>query len=439
MTDRLDAVVVGSGPNGLSAAITLARAGASVLVIEGHDELGGGMRTTPLTLPGFQHDVCSACHPMGVLSPFFRTLDLASHGLRWIAPRASIAHPLDDGPAVLATISLDETARGLGVDADAYRALIGPLLDDPHGLLADLLGPLRLPRHPLAMLRFGLRALRSAEGLARSKFRDERARALFAGCSAHSVLPLNRAMTAAMGLVFCMTAHVEPWPVAEGGSASITRALVSLLKSLGGRVETGRWVRSLADLPASRVVLFDTSPAQLVAIAGDALPPSYVRRLNRYRYGPGVFKLDLALDGPIPWRDPAVLEASTVHLGGTLDEIAAGESAIWRGDHAERPFVIVIQQSQIDPTRAPPGKHTGYAYCHVPPGSTRDLTDTIERQIERCAPGFRDRILARPWPSSAAANRGVRGGPGDGGAQCFARRRGRDRRCGRQGPRGVRR
>jgi phytoene dehydrogenase-like protein len=401
VSEVLDAIVVGSGPNGLAAAITLAQAGASVLVIEGRDALGGGTRTSALTLPGFLHDVCSACHPMGVLSPLFRTLDLASHGLRWKTSRASIAHPLDDGPAVLATLSLDDTAARLGVDADAYRALIAPLLDDPHGLLADLLAPLRIPRNPLKMLRFGLRGIRSAEALARSKFRDDRARAFFAGCAAHSMLPLDRALTAAMGLVFSMTAHVEPWPVAEGGSASITRALVSLLKSLGGRVETGRWIASLEDLPASRVVLFDTSPAQLASIAANALPSSYLRRLARYRYGPGVFKLDWALDGPIPWRDPAVLDAATVHVGGTLDEIAASEAAIWRGERADKPFAIVVQQSQLDPTRAPSGKHTGYAYCHVPAGSTADASDAIERQIERFAPGFRDRVLARHAMSAA--------------------------------------
>ena len=405
MSDEADAVVVGSGPNGLAAAVALARAGASVVVLEGRDEPGGGTRTTELTLPGFRHDVCSSCHPMGILSPFFRSLPLAEHGLRWVQPPASVAHPLDDQPAVLLRRSLADTAQGLGPDARAYERLVGPLLRDPHGLLEDILAPLGIPRHPIRLLRFGLQAVRSATGLARGRFRGDRARALFGGCAAHSILPLERSLTAALGLVFCLAAHVEDWPVAEGGSASITRALSSLLVSLGGRVETGRFVRTLADLPRARVVLFDTSPAQLATIAGPALPASYVRRLRRYRYGPGVFKIDWALDGPIPWTDARVLEASTVHLGGTLDEIAAAEAAVWRGEHPERPFVLLIQASQFDRTRAPGEQHTGYAYCHVPAGSTVDLTATIERQVERFAPGFRDRILARHVMNTADLER----------------------------------
>jgi phytoene dehydrogenase-like protein len=390
-----DAVVIGSGPNGLAAAIALAQESLSVLVLEGREEIGGGTRTTELTLPGFRHDVCSACHPMGSLSPFFRSLPLETHGLRWVRPRVSVAHPLDDQPAVLLKRSLAETAGGLGADASAYERLLTPLLVDPHELLHDILGPLRVPMHPLRMLRFGLQAIRSATGLARGRFREARARALFAGCAAHSVLPLERKLTAALGLVMCFTGHVEDWPVAEGGSGAISRALASVLVSLGGRVETGRWVRTLADLPPARVYLFDTSPAQVAAIAEPALPTGYVRRLRRYRYGPAVFKIDWALDGPIPWRDPAVLGASTVHLGGTLDEIASAEGAVWRGEHPERPFVLLCQQSQFDGTRAPEGKQTGYAYCHVPGGSTRDLTEIIERQVERFAPGFRERVLAR--------------------------------------------
>jgi phytoene dehydrogenase-like protein len=395
VSDDVDAVVVGSGPNGLAAAVAIAQHGASVLVLEGADAIGGGTRTSELTLPGFRHDVCSGCHPMGILSPFFRTLPLEEHGLRWVKPPASVAHPLDDQPAVLLRRSVAETARGLGDDARAYDRLVSPFLDDPHVLLEDILAPLRLPKHPLQMLRFGLRAIRSAAGLARGRFAGERARALFAGCAAHAIQPLEHSLTAAVGLVFCITGHVVEWPVAEGGSASIARALASLLASLGGRIETGRWVRSLADLPRARVVLFDTSPEQLAAIAGPQLPAGYVRRLRRYRYGPGAFKIDWALDGPIPWKDPAVLDASTVHLGGPLDAIAASERAMWRGEHPEQPFVLLCQQSQFDATRAPAGKHTGYAYCHVPAGSTVDRTAAIESQVERFAPGFRDRILAR--------------------------------------------
>jgi phytoene dehydrogenase-like protein len=401
VSSGVDAVIVGSGPNGLAAAVTLAQRGASVLVVEGHEEFGGGTRTAELTLPGFRHDVCSACHPMAILSPFFRTLPLAEHGLRWIKPTASVAHPLDDQPAVLLAGSLAETARGLGADGPAYEELVGPLLDAPHALLEDILGPLRVPKHPLRMLRFGLDAIRSAGGLARARFSGPRARALFAGCAAHSVLPLDRLSTAAVALVFCMTGHMERWPVAEGGSAAIARALVRLLTALGGRVETGRWIRSLAELPTARVYLFDTSPAQLASIAAPILPASYVSRLRRYRYGPGVFKVDWALDGPIPWRDPAILQASTVHVGGTLDEIASAEAAVWRGEHPEKPFVLVCQQSQFDPSRAPEGKQTGYAYCHVPAGSTRDLTEAVEGQIERFAPGFRDRVLDRHLMNTA--------------------------------------
>ena len=390
-----DAVVVGSGPNGLAAAVELARGGAAVRVLEGRDEIGGGTRSAALTLPGFLHDVCSGCHPMGILSPFLRTLDLEAHGLRWLQPRASVAHPLDGEPAVLLERSLDTTARGLGADADAYRALVAPFLRAPHALLADLMGPLRLPRHPLLMARFGLPALLPATVLLRARFRGGRARAVLAGCAAHSILPLERPLTAAMALIFAVTVHVEDWPVAAGGSQAITRALASLLRQLGGRIETGTPVRRLADIPPARVVLFDTSPAQLADVCGAILPPRYVRRLRRYRYGPGVFKLDWALDGPIPWRDPRCLGASTVHLGGTLEEIAAAEAAVWRGQHPERPFVLVVQQSQLDPTRAPAGKHTGYAYCHVPAGSDVDCTPAIEQQIERFAPGFRERVLAR--------------------------------------------
>jgi phytoene dehydrogenase-like protein len=389
-----DAVIVGSGPNGLAAAVHLAQAGASVLVLEARDEIGGGTRTAELTLPGFLHDVCSAVHPMGVLSPFLRTLPLEAHGLRWLRPRASVAHPLDDQPAVLLYRSLEETATRLEVDGATYRKLLKPFLADPHGLLSDALGPLGIPRHPLTMLRFGLRGIRSAVGLAK-RFDGMRARALLAGCAAHSILPLDRLLTGAVALMFLICGHVEEWPVAEGGSQSIARALGSLLVSYGGRIETGVSVRSLADLPAARVYLFDTDPGQLASIAAPVLPSGYLRRLGRYRYGPGVFKLDWALKGSIPWKDPRCLEASTVHLGGTLEDIAAAEAAVWRGEHPSRPYVLLCQQSEIDPGRAPEGKQTGWAYCHVPPGSTEDLTEVVERQVERFAPGFATRILAR--------------------------------------------
>ena len=393
--DAFDAVIVGSGPNGLAAAIALAQEGLSVHVIEAHEALGGGTRTDELTLPGFQHDVCSAVHTMGILSPFFRELPLERHGLEWIRPPASLAHPLDDGPAVMLWRSLERTCEGLGRDAGLYRAMVKPLLSNPHGFLKDVLGPLGIPSHPLLFARFGMFALWPSTLLARAGFREERARALFAGCAAHSVLPLEKLFTSALGLMFLVAGHVEEWPVARGGSSAISHALAGLLTELGGTFETGARVRPLSDLPSARVFLFDTSPNQLAAICEPVLPSGYVRRLQRYRYGPGVCKLDWALDGPIPWRDPNCLEASTVHVGGTLEEIAASEAAMFSGRHAERPYLIVCQQSQFDDSRAPDGQHTGYAYCHVPPNSDVDMTEAIESQIERFAPGFRDRILDR--------------------------------------------
>jgi phytoene dehydrogenase-like protein len=332
---------------------------------------------------------------MGILSPFLKSLPLAEHGLRWVLPETSVAHPLDDGSAVLLRRSPVDTAAGLGADARAYERLVAPFLGDLDGLVADVLAPFRIPKHPVTMLRFGLVALRSAVSFARGRFTGERARALLAGCAAHSILPLERRLTAALGLFFCVTGHATDWPVAEGGSGAIARALASYVRSLGGAIETGRMIRARADLPPARAYLFDTSPATLADVAGPALPASYVRALGRYRYGPGVFKIDWALDGPIPWKDPETVRASTVHVGGRLDEIAASEAAMWRGEHPERPFLIVCQQSDIDKTRAPEGKRTGYAYCHVPAGSKVDLTETVERQIERFAPGFRDCILAR--------------------------------------------
>ncbi len=392
---EFDAVVIGSGPNGLAAAVALAQSGASTLLIEGADELGGGTRTAELTLPGFRHDVCSAVHTMGILSPYFRTLPLAEHGLEWVKPAASVAHPLDDGPAVMLWRDLERTSEGLGVDAGAYRSMIRPLLRDPHAFFRDALGPLGIPRSPLPFTWFGVHALGPSTWLAHARFRGERARALFAGCAGHSVLPLDKLFTSALGLMFLLAGHVEEWPVARGGSEAIHEALASLFRSLGGEVRTGARIQAASDLPAARVYVFDTSPDQLASICEPTLPARYVRRLRRYRFGPGVFKLDWALDGPIPWSDPACLEASTLHVGGTMDEIAASEADMMRGRHSDRPYLIVCQQSQFDDSRAPAGQHTGYAYCHVPEGSTVDRTDAIESQIERFAPGFRDRILER--------------------------------------------
>ena len=392
----VDAAVVGSGPNGLSAAVELARNGVSVLVLEGADEIGGGTRTAELTLPGYAHDICSGAHPLGSLSPFLSTLPLGDHGLEWVRGSASVAHPLDGEPAVIVRRSIVETAQGLGPDATAYRGLLGPLAGSPERLMDDLLRPLlHVPRHPLLLARFGVPALAPAALLARTVFRGRRARAVFAGCAAHSILRFDAPISSAAGLVLLTIAHAGNWPVVRGGSAAITRALAAYLESLGGRIETGRRVTSLDDIPPSRIVLFDTSPAQLSDIAAQALPDGFARRLRKFRYGPGIFKLDWALDGPIPWTDPRCRDASTVHLGGTLEEIAGAERAVWRGEHPQRPFVLMVQQSELDSSRAPAGKHTGYAYCHVPARSSADLTDAVERQVERFAPGFRDRILAR--------------------------------------------
>jgi phytoene dehydrogenase-like protein len=393
---ELDAVVIGAGPNGLAAAVALAQQGYAVAVLEAHEQIGGGTRTAELTLPGFHHDVCSAVHPLGVLSPYMSTLPLAEHGLSWAYPPASFAHPLEDGSFVMLERSVEATAAGLDArDARAYRKLMDPFVRAGTPLMADLLGPLRIPRHPFSMARFGFYGARSALGLARGLFAGERARGLFAGSAAHAILPLDKLFTGAVGLMFTWTGHLCDWPMARGGSRAISDALASYLRALGGEITTGRLVTSMNDLPKARAYLFDVAPRQLIQIAGDRLPRGYVKRLARYRYGPGVFKLDWALSGPIPWRDPNAARASTVHLGGTLAQIAASEAAVYRGEHPERPFVLVAQQSLFDPTRAPAGKHTGYAYCHVPHGSSVDCTDRIEAQIERAAPGFRDLILAR--------------------------------------------
>jgi phytoene dehydrogenase-like protein len=390
-----DAVIIGSGPNGLAAAITLARAGRSTLVVEAEDTLGGGARSLELTRPGFIHDICSAIHPLGVISPFFRSLPLSEHGLAWIYPPAALAHPLE-GRVALLEQSVDGTAQRLGTDGGAYQRLMGPLVAGADALFEETLGPpFHFPRHPLLMARFAWRALRSARGLARAWFAGELARGFFAGMAAHSVLPLDYLTSAAIGLMLPLAGHAAGWPLPRGGSQQITNALVSYLRSLGGEIVTGFRVASLEQLPAARAVFFDTGPHQLSRIAGDHLPHGFRRKLERFRYGPAVFKLDWALAGPIPWKSPDCMLAATVHLGGTLDEIAASERACWHNEHSDRPFVLVAQQSLFDPTRAPAGQHTGWAYCHVPHGSTVDMTARIEAQVERFAPGFRDLILAR--------------------------------------------
>jgi phytoene dehydrogenase-like protein len=390
-----DAIVVGSGPNGLAAAIALARAGVSVRVLEAADVVGGGMRSEQLTLPGFVHDVCSAIHPLAVASPFFRTVPLGELGVEWIESPAALAHPFDDGTAAVLERSPEATGDTLGVDANRYRRLFQPLAESVDSILEDLLAPLHAPAHPLAFARFGLLAGLPAAALARLAFRGSRARGFFAGLSAHSLLPLTQPATAAFGLTLGMLGHAVGWPFPRGGSQRLADALAAHLRSLGGEIETGRRVESLAELGDTAAVLLDVTPRQLVAMSGGALPDRYRRRLERYRYGPGVFKLDWALDGPIPWRAEQCARSATVHLGGTLEEIVASEREPWRGSVSERPYVLLAQQSLFDPSRAPEGKHTAWAYCHVANGSTIDMTERIESQVERFAPGFRDRILAR--------------------------------------------
>ena len=423
----VDAVVIGSGPNGLAAAITLARAGRSVLVREAQPTAGGGMRTMELTLPGFRHDLCSTVLSLAAGSPFLRTLPLAAHGFELVHPAACLAHPLDGGDAVLLRRSTDETAAGLGEDGRAYRRLFAPLAEGWDALAAEILRPLRAPRRPLLLASFGLKALRSAQGLARARFSGARARALFAGLAAHSCLPLDSAASASFALVLGAAAHAVGWPVVRGGSQRLADALRAHLETLGGRVVTNAPVRSLDDLPPASAILADVTPRQLLAI-DPALPSTYRRRLERFRYGPGVFKMDWALDAPVPWTAAACVQAGTVHLGGTLEEIAAAERAAWTGAAAERPFVILVQPTLVDPTRAPQGRHTLWAYCHVPHGSTEDMTSRIEAQIERFAPGFGDRILARRAQAPAELerhNENLVGGDINGGAgslvQLFAR------------------
>ena len=414
-----DAVVVGSGPNGMAAAIELARNGRSVVVLEAKETIGGGARTAELTLPGFRHDVCSAIHPTACASPFFRTLPLDQYGLSFIEPPHQIAHPLDDGTAAIIDRSVDATAARLDIDGDAYRKLLGPLSKSANALFDEILRAVGIvTRHPLLMARFGANAIRSAKAVA-ARFKRDPARALFAGCAAHSFVPLGQGGSASFGLVMAVSAHAVGWPLARGGSESIIRALAAYLQSLGGEIRTSHPVASMRDIPPSRAVIFDLTPRQIIAIAGAELPPRYVRRLQSFRYGPGVFKVDFALDGPIPWRAQECAQAATVHVGGTFEEIAAHEDAIWRGRVTDRPFILLAQQSHFDDSRAPAGKHTGWAYCHVPNGSTVDMTATIERQIERFAPGFRDRILARHTINTAqyeAYNPNVIGGDIGGGA-----------------------
>lgn len=407
MIDRSprDAVVVGSGPNGLAAAIALAQRGLSVLVVEGADTLGGGVRSAELTRPGFIHDVCSSVYPMVLATPFFKTLPLAEHGVEWIHPPSLVAHPFDDGTAAVLKKSAEETAAALGSDASAYRDLLAPLVARSETLMQELVGPLRIPRHPLLAMKFGWPAIKSGRGFAESYFRTDTARALWAGLAAHAVLPLERRPGAAIALMLAIAGHAAGWPFVKGGAQKLTDGLASYFRSLGGEIVTGHWVKTIDDLPPAKAVLLDVSPKQAIALAGHRLPKRYMKQLGKYRHGPGVFKVDWALAGPIPWAAPECRTAGTIHLGGKLPEIADAERAPFEGRHADQPFVLLVQPSLFDGSRAPAGQHTAWGYCHVPNGSTEDMTERIERQVERFAPGFRDTILARHTMSPAAMER----------------------------------
>ncbi len=403
----VDAVIVGSGPNGLAAAIELARAGKSVVIYEAKDTIGGGARTLELTLPGYWHDVCSAIHPLGVGSPFFKTLPLEQFGLEWIHPEILMAHPFDDGTASQLMRSIEATISTLDPgDGPAYKALMEPFVDRWDDLASDTLGPLRIPpRHPFLMARFGLKALRPASDLAESLFRGPRARALFAGMAGHACIPLEHVATASFGMMLGILGHAVGWPIPKGGSQSIMNAMAAYFQSLGGQIVTSNPISNLNELASARTILLDITPRQLLQIAGEQLSPRYRTQLERYRYGPGVFKMDWALAGPIPWTASACRRAGTIHLGATIEEIALSERLAWEGKDSQNPFVLVAQQSLFDSTRAPEGRHTGWAYCHVPHGSKVDMSELIIKQIERFAPGFRDLILETRTMTAVELNR----------------------------------
>ncbi len=389
-----DAVIVGSGPNGLAAAITLQQQGLSVLVIEGKKEIGGGLRSAELTLPGFLHDICSAIHPLAADSPFFNRLPLSDHGLKFVYPGIAAAHPFDNGTAAVLKGSASDTASLLGGDAETYRSLMEPIIANWPKLSPEILGPLTFPKSPFALASFGLNALSSAAALSR-RFKTEKAKGLWAGMAAHAIQPLTNLTTSGVGLVLLALGHLRGWPVPVGGSKEIANALTSYFLSLGGKIETDFYVRSINQLPKTKAVLFDVTPRQLLQIAGHRFSSFYKWQLERYRYGAGVFKIDWALGDAIPFSAHECRLAGTVHLGNTFEEICRSEYDSWHNRHSEKPFVLLAQQSLFDKSRAPEAKHTAWAYCHVPKGSTTDMTAIIEKQVERFAPGFRERILGR--------------------------------------------
>lgn len=415
-----EAFVIGSGPNGLTAAIILAQAGLKTTVFEAEASIGGGTRSAELTLPGFVHDICSAVHPLGIGSPVFASFPLAQHGLEWIQPPLPLAHPLDDGSAAVLERSLESTVQRLGIDGPAYRRMVAPLLWEWPKLLPEILAPLHVPKKLFLFARFGLLAGWPATTISRLAFRTPAARALFAGVAAHSVLPLEAAASAAVAWVLAIAAHAGGWPIPAGGSQRIANALAGYFESLGGKISANTRIRSLDELPRESIILCDVSPRQLLQLAGDRFPARFRRQLERYRYGPGVFKIDWALSDPIPWSAPDCARAGTIHIGGTLEEIATSERAAWKGLIDDRPFVLLAQPSLFDPSRAPKGKHTGWAYCHVPHAATVDMSERIEAQVERFAPGFRDTILARSklFPADLERhNVNLVGGDITGGAQ----------------------
>ena len=420
MAIEYDAVVVGSGPNGLAAAITLARAKLSVLVLEKNSTIGGGARSAELTLPGFVHDVCSAVHPLAAGSPFFKSLPLGQFELDWIHPKIPLAHPLDNGSAACLHRDLDLTADSLGQDANNYRRVMKPLVRDWEKLAVEFLQPmLHLPKHPIALGRFGIAAIAPAKLLAKLLFRTHYARALFAGIAAHSFLPLEALVSSAFGFVLAAAGHAAGWPIPRSGSQSISNALANYLRDLGGKIETGQGVERIDQLPESRAAFFDTTVWQFNQVAGDRLPSRYRQKLESFRHGPGIFKIDYALSAPIPWKAESCRNAGTIHLGGTLEEVASTEREVAHGKIPDRPFVLVAQQSLFDESRAPSGQHTLWAYCHVPFGCKTDMSEAIEKQIERFAPGFRDCILARHKMGAAdleKSNSNLSGGDISGGA-----------------------
>jgi phytoene dehydrogenase-like protein len=389
-----DAIVVGSGPNGLAAAILMQQNGLSVLLLEAKSQIGGGLRSAEVTLPGFTHDICSAIHPLAAASPYFKTLPLAAHGLTYIYPEIAAAHPLDNGTAAVLKQSITDTAALLGEDRQTYSSLMQSVTADWPRIDADVLGPLHFPRHPFALASFGLKAITSANHLSK-RFKTEKAKALLSGMAAHSMQPLTNVATSAITLVLMAAGHLGGWPIPKGGSGAIAHSLASYFTSIGGKIETNTYVKSLNQLPSAHAVLFDVSPKNLLQIAGHKFSSIYKWQLQRYRYGMGVYKIDWALDGAIPFTADECKKAGTVHIGNTFDDIKIGEQQTWDGHHPEKPFVLLAQQSLFDDTRAPQGKHTAWAYCHVPNGSTKNMTDAIENQVERYAPGFKDIILAK--------------------------------------------